>query len=482
MKDLNVFTNVQDKPIQGTLYGSQVRNLQVLQAGAGAKSMRADDTGLWLGAEAFGDAPFSVDMDGNLIATSLTASGYIQVGGAASDVNSGATTISGGKITALSVTSSQIAAGAITTAKIAAGAVTANEIFANTITSDELASNSVTTSKINTGAITTAKIAAGAITATEIAAGAVTATKISASSITTDKLQANSVIASKISVSNLTDISTTFNNTGSGVVKGNQAFFLASLVSGGADRSSAYDFDTYTAIIRTSLDMDNGNITDIDGLIFNSSTQYIDHDSDDMFLGADDEIVFYSGGSQRFRVHSSGANITGDFSATGSKSFLIEHPTKPDHLLRYHAQESPEVLLRHRGRVDVDVSLVVDLPDHFIGVTEDTALCTINLTPHADARVWLKSVNGNASFEIGASKPVTVDYEFIAVRKGFLDYEIEIPIGENQDLINFTSVFQEQRENTIKEKLSKKMLEFAKIKEEKLRLESLEKKNAKSQV
>lgn len=41
-----------------------------LQIGSGSKVLRADQTGIWLGAETFADAPFSVDMQGNLVATS----------------------------------------------------------------------------------------------------------------------------------------------------------------------------------------------------------------------------------------------------------------------------------------------------------------------------------------------------------------------------------------------------------------------------
>lgn len=57
------------------LYGQQflnaVENLQV-GGGKGSKVMRVDQSGLWLGAETFADAPFSVDMDGNVVATSLS--------------------------------------------------------------------------------------------------------------------------------------------------------------------------------------------------------------------------------------------------------------------------------------------------------------------------------------------------------------------------------------------------------------------------
>lgn len=58
--------------------------------GYGDKVFGSDDNGIWLGAADFADAPFSVDMDGNMTATSLNAitrtgtnqtlSGEIEVG------------------------------------------------------------------------------------------------------------------------------------------------------------------------------------------------------------------------------------------------------------------------------------------------------------------------------------------------------------------------------------------------------------------
>ena len=64
---------------------------------------------------------------GAVTASRLSAS-YIIVTGAAADVNANVTTISGGKITALSITATQIASNAITTVKILANAVTADKI------------------------------------------------------------------------------------------------------------------------------------------------------------------------------------------------------------------------------------------------------------------------------------------------------------------------------------------------------------------
>lgn len=56
-----------------TRYGSQyLTDVRSLQVGYGSKVLRVDDQGIWLGAATFASAPFSVDMDGNIVATSLT--------------------------------------------------------------------------------------------------------------------------------------------------------------------------------------------------------------------------------------------------------------------------------------------------------------------------------------------------------------------------------------------------------------------------
>lgn len=101
---------VPQEPANGT-YGNELLNsVKSLQVGFGAKVLRVDRDGLWLGAETFATAPFKVDMDGNITATSLS-SGYIPVGGALADVGVG------------NITGTYISSGAITTAKLSATAI-----------------------------------------------------------------------------------------------------------------------------------------------------------------------------------------------------------------------------------------------------------------------------------------------------------------------------------------------------------------------
>lgn len=93
---------------------------------------------------------------GTITADKLSAS-YIQVGGAASDVNAGVTTISGGKITASSITASQMAANSITAANAAIenAAVNTLQIAGSAVTFPAAATSS------STGANVTVSLTSG---------------------------------------------------------------------------------------------------------------------------------------------------------------------------------------------------------------------------------------------------------------------------------------------------------------------------------
>lgn len=88
-----------------------LNSVAALQVGFGSQVLRIDRQGIWLGAETFGAAPFSVAMDGSITATSLDLSSYLQIGEALGDIGAG------------NITGTYIANGAITTAKLTATAI-----------------------------------------------------------------------------------------------------------------------------------------------------------------------------------------------------------------------------------------------------------------------------------------------------------------------------------------------------------------------
>jgi len=105
---------------------------------------------LWVGAKAPLDAPFRVDKDGNMVASSVTLTGYLQVGEALTDVGTG------------------------------------------NITATYLGSNSVTTDKINANAVTATKISVSSLSAISANIGTITAGTITGITITGGTVQTSS--------------------------------------------------------------------------------------------------------------------------------------------------------------------------------------------------------------------------------------------------------------------------------------------------
>ena len=152
-KEVNPFTNIQDIPIQGGHYGADFVNLNTLEAGSGTKVMRADESGLWLGAEKWDDAPFRVDMEGNSWMTSATISGVLLVGQAAGDVNTGATQVEFSKIDNVIITNAMITSLA---AEKITSQITNTQILS--VAWAKITSVSIETADIEDAAITNAKI------------------------------------------------------------------------------------------------------------------------------------------------------------------------------------------------------------------------------------------------------------------------------------------------------------------------------------
>ena len=78
-KAVNTFVNIPIQPLgqPQPLNNAVINNLQTISAGNGDQVFRFDEQGIWLGAELFTSAPFSVDMAGILRATGAIISGTI---------------------------------------------------------------------------------------------------------------------------------------------------------------------------------------------------------------------------------------------------------------------------------------------------------------------------------------------------------------------------------------------------------------------
>lgn len=126
MADSTPFTDIPRKELEPRKEPQYLESVRTLQVGFGSKVLRADQQGIWLGAEDFASAPFSVDMDGNLVANNVSLSGYIEVGDALSDIGSG-------NITSTYIGDNQIIASKISVSDLAAinadlGTITSGDI------------------------------------------------------------------------------------------------------------------------------------------------------------------------------------------------------------------------------------------------------------------------------------------------------------------------------------------------------------------
>jgi len=75
---VDAYNNIPDVNLSSTAtYGKDTLNVAAMNVGFGDKSFKSDDQGIWLGANFFADAPFSVDMLGNITASSLDLSTYV---------------------------------------------------------------------------------------------------------------------------------------------------------------------------------------------------------------------------------------------------------------------------------------------------------------------------------------------------------------------------------------------------------------------
>jgi hypothetical protein len=84
--------------------------------------------------------------------------------------------------------------------------------------------------------------------------------------------------------------------------------------------------------------------------------------------------------------------VNGSFAAT-TKSFVIDHPTKPDMKLRYGSLEGPENGVYVRGRLKD--SNVIELPDYWTELVHEDTI-TVNLTAIGKSQdLWVEDIVNN---------------------------------------------------------------------------------------
>jgi hypothetical protein len=110
---------------------------------------------------------------------------------------------------------------------------------------------------------------------------------------------------------------------------------------------------------------------------------------------------------------SGGVGIAGALNAT-SKSFIIDHPTKPGMLLRYGSLEGPELGVYVRGK---SKESVIKLPDYWTDLVHEDTI-TVNLTPiGSHQQLFVSKVENNEVHVESSSREMNYFYTIFAERK-----------------------------------------------------------------
>lgn len=115
--------------------------------------------------------------------------------------------------------------------------------------------------------------------------------------------------------------------------------------------------------------------------------------------------------------------IGGTLSAT-SKSFLIDHPTKPGMSLQYGSLEGPENGVYFRGR---STSRTIILPDYWKGLIDANSI-TVNLTPFGSYNtLYVVSVSDTEIHIDNAESTLEIEYFYtiFAERKDIEKLKVE---------------------------------------------------------
>lgn len=114
--------------------------------------------------------------------------------------------------------------------------------------------------------------------------------------------------------------------------------------------------------------------------------------------------------------------VNGSFAAT-TKSFFIDHPTKPGMKLRYGSLEGPENGVYVRGRLTNNN--IIDLPEYWTGLVDQDSI-TVSLTAIGQPQqLWVKSIENNQVI-IESNSSIDCFYTVFAERKDVDKLEVEI--------------------------------------------------------
>ena len=119
--------------------------------------------------------------------------------------------------------------------------------------------------------------------------------------------------------------------------------------------------------------------------------------------------------SPQYKLH-----VVGSFAAT-TKSFVIDHPTKPNYKLRYASLEGEENGVYVRGRTTENI---IELPEYWTELVDKNSI-TVNLTPIGNKHIWIEEINNNKVY-IDSDSSIDCFYTVFAERKDVEKLVVEI--------------------------------------------------------
>jgi len=208
----------------------------------------------------------------------------------------------------------------------------------------------------------------------------------------------------------------------------------------------------------TGIDLNNNNIVGVNAITFAdpgpgegisfSGNFNIYESPDDLTTNSAGNLQFVSGGARRLTVKTSGqvevtattaststttgalvvgggVGIAGALNAT-TKSFIIDHPTKPNTLLKHGSLEGPEFGVYVRGRTS---SKIIELPEYWTKLV-DPATITVNLTPIGNyQKLYVEKIESNCVYINGddlLSNSVDCFYTVFAERCDVEKLQVEV--------------------------------------------------------
>lgn len=122
--------------------------------------------------------------------------------------------------------------------------------------------------------------------------------------------------------------------------------------------------------------------------------------------------VAYANSNRGYGVYGAGNRYgvfaNGNFGATGSKSFVIDHPLDPENkMLKHYSVESPEVLNMYRGNVILDQNgeNTIILPDYFTTINTNFSYVLTPVGASAPGLYIKSEINQEGKFVVAGGEP-----------------------------------------------------------------------------